>query len=217
MWAFALLASVFSSLTFGATVPYPPSAIITSITFDMATLKTLAPGSDNWVITWADNDHQYTSWGDGGGFGGDNTDGRVSMGVGRIEGTKDAYQGYNVWGGKNPENPAQFSGKSYGILSIGADLYMWRCGNGSDGTAFAIQDLYKSTNHGATWTYTGVKFEPADFSGNSGFYAITFCQFGKAYAGATITCTCTRPRIKPTYGTYRLPARSRSCACTKTV
>ncbi|HJX09709.1 MAG TPA: hypothetical protein VJ733_04335 [Candidatus Binatia bacterium] len=42
----------------------------------MSTLRNLAPYSDNWCITWADNDHQYTSWGDGGGFGGDQKDGR---------------------------------------------------------------------------------------------------------------------------------------------
>ena len=48
--------------------PYPPSAVITGVTFDWSTHVRLAPGSDNWPITWADDDHQYTCWGDGGGF-----------------------------------------------------------------------------------------------------------------------------------------------------
>ena len=31
---------------------------------------TLAPGSDIWPLTWAADGHQYTTFGDGGGFGG---------------------------------------------------------------------------------------------------------------------------------------------------
>ena len=46
-------------------------------------------------------------------------------------GSWDNYQGFNVWGGKNPENPAQFTGKSYGILSVQGTLYAW-WGDGSD-------------------------------------------------------------------------------------
>src|ERR671914_1421289 len=49
-----------------ATSPYPPSSAITGIAFDWSTHTRLAPGSDNWPITWADDDHQYTAWGDGG-------------------------------------------------------------------------------------------------------------------------------------------------------
>lgn len=79
-----------------AQAPYPASSHITGISWDMGTLRTLAPYSDNWCITWADNDHQYTSWGDGGGFGGGQSDGRVSMGIGRVEGSKDSYRCYNV-------------------------------------------------------------------------------------------------------------------------
>ena len=37
----------------------------------------------------------------------------------RIEGDAANYTGKNVWGGFEPEHPAQFGGKSYGILSVG--------------------------------------------------------------------------------------------------
>ena len=164
--------------------PYPPSPVILGINWDFSSLRELAPGSDNWVITWADDDHQYTSWGDGGGFGGTNSDGRVSLGFGRVEGTKDSYTGTNVWGGKNSENPDQFSGKAYGILSVGGTLYMWRCGGGSGGSAFSLQDLYQSNNHSATWEATGVSFTPDSFSGTKGFFCPTFLQFGKDYQAA---------------------------------
>ncbi|MFQ5583561.1 MAG: hypothetical protein ACE5GL_03905, partial [Calditrichia bacterium] len=155
------------------------------MTFHFSTLDERASGSDNWAITWADDDHQYTSWGDGGGFGGTNSNGRVSLGFARVEGPKNNYQGYNVWGGKNPENPAQFEGKCYGIISIDGTLWMWRTGSGSGSTSYDSQKLYKSTNHSATWQYAGVEYRTNDFSPSyPRFYAPTFCQFGKDYAGA---------------------------------
>ena len=150
----------------------------------MDTLKEFAPGSDNWAITWADDDHQYTTWGDGGGFGGTNSGGRVSMGVARLEGSKDKYTGYNVWGGKAPEAPATFTGKSYGILSIAGVLYLWRGGEGSDAGAFKAQKLYRSTDHGRHWTDTGVQFDPDMDSNSHGIFCPTFLQFGRDYAGA---------------------------------
>lgn len=107
------------------TAPCPPSSFITGVEFDTSTIRTEAPGSDNWAVTWAEDDHQYTSWGDGGGFGGTNEDGRVSLGFGRVEGGPRDYRCYNVWGGKDPVTPAEFEGKSYGLLSIDGVLYAW--------------------------------------------------------------------------------------------
>ena len=40
-----------------------------------------------------------------------------------IEGDWDDYRGFNVWGGKIAENPASFSGKSWGTIAIGGVLY----------------------------------------------------------------------------------------------
>ena len=88
--------------------PYPPSPVIKRVAFDFETHKRRAPGSDNWAITWVGDDHQYAAWGDGGGFGGTNGDGRVSLGVARIEGPADKYRGVNVWGGKEAQNAAKF-------------------------------------------------------------------------------------------------------------
>ena len=178
----ALLGTPFYS--WAQSAPFPASTVITGVNWDLSSIQSEASGSDNWVITWAEDNHQYTSWGDGGGFGGTNSDGRVSMGVGRVEGSKDSYQGFNVWGGKNPENPATFAGKAYGILSIGGVLYMWRTGDGSEGSAFTLQEVYQSTNHGASWQYAGVRFTQSDFPGSKGFFAPTFLNFGKDYQGA---------------------------------
>jgi hypothetical protein len=158
--------------------PYPPSTVITGVTFDWATHDERAPGSDNWPVTWADDGHQYTSWGDGGGFGGSNSSGRVSLGVARVEGNWNAYTGKNVWGGLNPENPAQFDGKSYGILSIADDLYMW-VSPGSNANNYSEARLAVSHNHGATWTKANWAFTQAE-----DLVLPTILQFGPGYSGS---------------------------------
>ncbi len=169
---------------------YAPSTVISSVAFDSTTRRVLHNGADNWVITWADDDNQYTSWGDGGGFGGTNQDRRVGLGFGRIEGDKDDYRGFNVWGGKDPENPAEFVGKSYGLISIDGVLYAWVSGvvedgsTGSGSKAYLNQRLYESTDHAAHWRFTGVEFTQSDFSESKGFYVPTILNFGRDYAGA---------------------------------
>lgn len=161
-----------------STRPYPPSPVISDITFDWSTHERRGRGSDNWPITWADDDHQYTSWGDGGGFGGNNHDGRVSLGVARVEGDATSYEGFNVWGGKDPENPATFSGKSYGIISVEGVLYMW-VSPGSGARNYDEARLYKSTDHGASW-----KAAIWAFVKSESLILPTFLQFGKDYQGA---------------------------------
>src|SRR5690349_18015411 len=78
--------------------PYPRSALIERVEFDFSTHRRLAPGSDNWPTTWADDGHLYSAWGDGGGFGGTNSNGRVLLGVARVEGGPTDYTGTNLWG-----------------------------------------------------------------------------------------------------------------------
>jgi hypothetical protein len=58
-----------------------------------------APGSDLWLVTWGADGHLYTSQGDGGGFGGTNSKGSVSVGFARIDGPPENYVGVNIkWG-----------------------------------------------------------------------------------------------------------------------
>ena len=158
--------------------PYPRSPVVAGITFDFSTHRREAPGSDNWPITWADDGHQYAVWGDGGGFGGTNDEGRVSLGVARIEGPASSYTGFNVYGGKDAPNGAVFGGKSNGILSIDGTLYMW-VGPGSNTRAFTQARLHRSTDHAASWTAADWAFTDDD-----GIILPTFAQFGRDYAGA---------------------------------
>ena len=171
----------------GYRAPYPLSTFLTGLTFDDSSERTLAPGSDIWPITWAADGHLYTVWGDGGGFGGTNKDGRVSLGVGRVEGPRSGYRGANIAGGKDAPNPAPFTGKSEGILAIGNTLYLWRDGELSNELGFKWLQLHRSDDHGATWRFTGVRFskDDGDFpAGDEGLFAPAFCQFGQGYKGA---------------------------------
>ena len=49
--------------------PYPPSAAIPGVGLDWSTYRRLAPGSDQWPMTWAADGTVYASFQDGGGFG----------------------------------------------------------------------------------------------------------------------------------------------------
>ena len=184
-----------SGLRLDARPPYPPSPVIRGIEFDFKTHRRLAPGSDNWPITWADDNHQYTAWGDGGGFGGTNSNGRVLLGVARIEGDGTSYVGKNVWGGFEPENPVQFDGKSYGMLCVDGVLYMWRAFQPNP--HLSTCELLWSADHGAHW-------QPADWSFRyeDGLTVPTFLNFGRNYEGARDDYVYSY-YIQPTWGPGR--------------
>ena len=161
---------------------YPRSTHIQGIRLDLASRRTDAFGSDIWPITWADDDHQYSGFGDGAGFEAIDYKEqygphRVSLGVARIEGDPDSYKGVNVWGGKNHENPAQFTGKSTGIICIEGVLYKFWAGPESNTvpeTRIAV-----SYDHSKTWQLQDWKWTMHDQ-----LFAGTFINFGKNNAGA---------------------------------
>ncbi len=160
--------------------PYPPSPVIKAITWHWDTHKTAAPGSDIWPVTWGPDGHIYTAWGDGGGFGGTNSDGRVSMGFARIEGPPESFVGININGGKGPEHPASFpgKGKTGGILFVHGTLYARL--NLQDGTFPDVNHaLIWSDDLGATWTQSSWVFP----KGEGNFKPSRFLNFGRDYTG----------------------------------
>jgi hypothetical protein len=159
-------------------LPYPPSTLIRGVDFDWSTHVRLAEGSDNWAITWADDDHQYAAFGDGGGFGGTDDIGRVSLGVARILGSFENYQPLNLWGGHNAAYQPEIEGKSYGIIFIDGVLYMW-VGPGSTTKSYEEARLFYSTDYGATWTPAKWAFFKEDR-----LIMPTILNFGRNYAGA---------------------------------
>ena len=111
-----LVLPLFTFLTIRSSaqqLPYPASRVIGGIEIDWSTHQRHAVGSDNFQLTWADDDHQYGIWGDGGGFAGTSTNKfRVSFGVARIEGDHDNYRGYDRYGHKDAaEYEARIKGK----------------------------------------------------------------------------------------------------------
>ena len=182
--------------------PYPHSAVIRTLAWHWDTYATAAPGSDLWPFAWAPDDNLYAAWGDGGGFGGTDSDGRVAMGFARIEGGPEAWlrgapasgrlrfarieggpqgwRGVNVNGGKNPEHPASFpkKGKTAGLAFVDGVLYATI--NLQDGTWPEVNHVLAwSTNNAATWNEAGWLFP----KGAGNFQPGIFVSFGKDYTG----------------------------------
>ncbi len=165
-----------TTIAFSQDMPYAQSSIIKEVEFDWSTHISLAPGSDNWPITWADDNNLYSVWGDGGGFGGTNNLGRSSIGLARIEGNWDNFKGFNVWGGHNSENEHGLIAKSYGIICIDRVLYMW-CGMfQTNKDQFNQTKIAYSDNHGATW-----EFANWAFTREEGIMMPTICNYDKNY------------------------------------
>jgi hypothetical protein len=153
------------------TPPYPPSPVIKEIRWaPQETIIRLAPGSDNWPMTWADDDALYGAYGDGQGFK-PFVPRKLSMGVGRVTGMPPRIEGVNV---RSPD--VEFIGdgrsapKSSGILMVDGVLYL--LARNSDNARVGW-----SRDRGATWTW-------ADWRFTESFGCPTFLNFGKNYAGA---------------------------------
>lgn len=151
--------------------PYAASEVIKGIEWAPAeTVSRKADGSDNWPITWADDDNLYTAYGDGWGFE-PKVDKKLSLGFAKIAGGPEDFTGINIrtqtgerlgQGGAGP--------KTSGMLCVDGTLYMFVRNTGNSQLAW-------STDHARTWTWCDWKFETS-------FGAPTFLNFGKDYAGA---------------------------------
>jgi CubicO group peptidase (beta-lactamase class C family) len=151
--------------------PYPPSPIITRI--DWAAKETIirkAKGSDNWPLTWADDDHLYTAYGDGNGFE-PFVPKKLGLGIARVEGGPDDFTGINIRA-PTVENTGQgIEGKkASGMLMVDGVLYLWIRNAGNSQLAW-------SADHGKTWQWADWKF-------TTSFGCPTFLNFGKNYADA---------------------------------
>jgi CubicO group peptidase (beta-lactamase class C family) len=154
-----------------AGAPYPPSRAITGLAWaPKETIVRKARGSDNWPLTWADDGHQYTAYGDGWGFE-PFVPKKLGLGFARVEGDPADFTGVNV-----PSPTGEQSGdgarakKASGILCVGGVLYLWARNAGNAQLAW-------SKDHGKTWRWADWKF-------TTSFGCPTFLNFGKDYAGA---------------------------------
>lgn len=157
--------------TRATSAPYPMSPVIRSLSWAPASqVLRLAEGSDNWPITWADDGHQYTAYGDGWGFE-PKVDKKLSMGFARIEGDPwDAVRGINIRSSGETLGQGPQGKKASGMLMVDGVLYMWVRNSGNSQLAW-------SSDRGKSWTGSDWKF-------TTSFGCPTFLNFGQNYAGA---------------------------------
>lgn len=151
--------------------PYPPSRAIASIKWAPAdTIVRKAKGSDNWPITWGDDDNLYTAYGDGWGFE-PKTKNKLSLGIAKVIGTPPDFRGVNIRTASGERVGQGAKGaKASGMLCVDGVLYMLVRNVGNSRIAF-------SSEHGKTWKWCDWKFAAS-------FGYPTFLNFAKNYAGA---------------------------------
>ena len=147
--------------------PYPPSPVIRGAAFDRE-IRRSAVDSDNWPLTWGDDDAQYTSYGDGYGFE-PHVEKKLGMGFARITGTPGDSRGVNVRSDGERTGGGAGSPKASGILMVDGVLYLWVRNVGN-------AQLLWSLDRGKTWQW-GFKMDTA-------FGSPAFLNFGRNYAGA---------------------------------
>lgn len=150
--------------------PYPPSPVIKGVTFaPVETIVRRALDSDNWPMTWGDDNQQYTAYGDGEGFE-PLLKTKLSLGFAKVAGGPADFAGVNVRSasGERVGNGARGE-KASGMLMVNGVLYMWARNAGNARLAW-------SSDHGRTWQW-GFRFSES-------FGSPAFLNFGQNYAGA---------------------------------
>ena len=150
--------------------PYPPSTVIARIDFAPENeILRKAIDSDNWPLTWGDDDALYTSYGDGEGFE-PFLDHKLSMGLAKVTGMPPNFTGENLRSAAAERTGDGKKGpKASGIIMAGGVLYMWVRNTGNS-------QLVWSDDRGKTWHW--------DFKWDRSFGSPTFLNFGKNNAGA---------------------------------
>ena len=151
--------------------PYPPSPVIKTVEWaDKKNIVRHARGSDNWPITWAEDDALYTAYGDGNGFKPFVPE-KLSLGFARVKGSPIDIAGENIRSSSGEQKGEGPNGrKASGLLMIEGTLFMLVRNAGNSQLAW-------STDHAKTWTWSDWKFTES-------FGCPMFLNFGRDYAGA---------------------------------
>lgn len=151
--------------------PYPASHVINSVEWAPAnTIIRQASGSDNWPMTWADDDALYTAYGDGNGFAPFVPE-KLSLGFAKVTGTPGQLRGMNLRSSSGEQRGDGRTGKkASGLLMVDGVLYLWARNAGNAQLAW-------SQDHAQTWTWCDWKFTES-------FGAPSFLNFGRNYTGA---------------------------------
>lgn len=162
--------------------PYPYSPVITGIEWAPEDeILYAADDSDNWPLTWADDGHLYTTYGDGWGFepyiSGDGTQPRalkLSLGFARVEGRPDNFRGVNIRSQTGERTGDGRSGKKgSGILMVDGVLYLLVRNANNNGRQCTVA---WSDDHARTWYWVDWTFAELGYC--------VFINFGQNYADA---------------------------------
>ena len=136
----------------------------------METIRRAAHGSDNWPLTWADDDSLYGAYGDGNGFEPFIAE-KLSMGFARITGGPSDVAGRNI---RSPTGETHGDGragrKASGLLCVDGTLCLW-ARNATN------SQLAWSGDHGTTWSRADWKFTDS-------FGCPTFVNYGRNNKGS---------------------------------
>lgn len=155
-----------------AQAPYPPSTVITDITWD-STIVSLANGNDNWPITWAEDNNLYTAYGDGWGID-PKVPSKLSLGFAKVIGSATNFSGVNIGSSTGEQLGDGESGKkASGMLMVDGIIYMLVRNANNDGTQC---QLAWSADKAVTWTWSSWKFAELGYC--------AFLNYGQNYGGA---------------------------------
>lgn len=151
--------------------PYAPSSDISRIEWaPVESIVRQAKGSDNFPLTWGDDDRLYTAYGDGWGFE-PRTAEKMSLGLAVISGSPPGLLGANLRAPTVEQNGDGVAGKkASGLLMVDGILYLMVRNAGNAQLAW-------SADRGRTWTWSNWTFDVS-------FGAPTFLNFGRNYSGA---------------------------------
>ena len=153
--------------------PVPMSQTITGVTFAPAsTIIRLAPGGDNWPVTWGDDNLLYTTYGDGWGFEPKVPD-KLSIGYGKVLGTPPYLIGFNIRSTGERSGQGREGEKGCGIIMVDGVIYIWLMHADHQGgqCRLAWSDDHLKTVHFNDWQFPD-------------FGICTFINYGKNNAGA---------------------------------
>ena len=169
--------------SFALRPPYEPSRVIVSVAWDppsqvrrMALGGRRKDGSDNWPMTWADDGHLYTAYGDGYGFEPELPE-KLSMGYCVVAGGPEDFEGLNIRSDGERLGPGPKGEKASGMLMVDGVLTIWIRNADREGST---SRLGWSTDHARSWTW-------CDWS-LAEFGHPTFVNYGQNYAGARDEC-----------------------------
>jgi len=165
------VAGFFKIIVDAVREPYPLSDVIKGVRWaPPEQIIRKAHGSDNWPVTWADDDNLYTAYGDGWGFE-PKVPKKLSLGIAKVSGSPPDIKGVNIRSETAEQvGDGRAGKKASGMLMVDGVLYMWVRNAGNSQLAW-------SADHGRTWTWCDWKFTKS-------FGCPTFLNFGKNYSGA---------------------------------